>query len=341
MLPVLCIGNAQPETAPLMRGTLWWVADRQECPWTEADLRAAVEAQRAVGFHLLWLLNTPALLQAAEMAERTAAPRDVLAWLYQIAGDSGMKVIVDLPQGGWYGRTSADEMVAGIRAHVRRFHARYGGYPSFHGWYLNHEINPIDSKNTEETAFWRRVWQQVVQECHARAPGSIVTISPFFLLDASRRRGFVYQTPDEYAAWWRQTLQETGIDVLMLQDSGEHLAFFTLEQREPFWAAAARACKEAGAAFWLNIESGEANVKDWEEFLRQEQAGTVPWRFTPMPWLAEKLRLAAKYADNLVNWGYFPYMNPLPRCGKSQEADQDAAAAYAAYKAYVEGATKR
>lgn len=330
------MANVQSETDPLMRGTLWWVADRQECPWTQAELRATVEAQRAVGFDLLWLLNTPALLRTAQASEQADLPRDVLEWLFTIADDADMKVIVDLPKGGWYGKTGADAMVAEICEYVRTCHGRYGRHRSFHGWYLNHEINPIAPENADESKYWRRVWREVVQACHAAAPGSIVTISPFFLLDEPRRRGFVYQTPGQFATWWGGTLRETGIDVLMLQDSGEHLAFFTLEQREPFWAATARACKDAGAAFWLNIESGEADVKDWEEFLRHEQAGTVPWRSTPMPWLAEKLRKAAEYADNIVNWGYFPYMDPLPRCGNTPADICDAAAAYAAYKTYFE-----
>jgi len=173
----------------------------------------------------------------------------------------------------------------------------------------------------------------VVETCHGAAPGSVVTISPFFLLDESRRRGFVYLTPDQYAAWWGKTLAATGIDVLMLQDSGEHLSFFTLEQREPFFAAMAAACQKAGAGFWVNVETGEADVADWDEFLAQSRAGTVPWRFTPMPWLEKKLELAARYADSIINWGYFPYMAPGPVAGNEQTGRQEA---YAAYQAYFE-----
>ncbi len=54
---------------------------------------------------------------------------------------------------------------------------------------------------------------------------------------------------------------KTGIDILMLQDSGEHLAFFTIEQREPFFNSVAKACHNAGAQFWVNVETGEADVK--------------------------------------------------------------------------------
>ena len=62
---------------------------------------------------------------------------------------------------------------------------------------------------------------------------SIVTISPFFLLDKDGLRGFEYLAPSEYEEWWGTTLSETGIDILMLQDSGEH-RLFSLTERAPF-----------------------------------------------------------------------------------------------------------
>ena len=143
----------------------------------------------------------------------------------------------------------------------------------------------------------------------SRCTGVIVAISPFFLLDDTSRRGFICLTPQQYAQWWGATLKETGIDVIMLQDSGEHLAFFTLEQREPFWAATAEAA-QGETQFWLNVETGEADVRSWEEYLPLESRRKVPWRFTPIEWLEQELRLASKYADHIVNWGYFPYMDP-------------------------------
>lgn len=320
-------------TPPLMCGTLWWLSDSAETPWTREKLEEAVAAQQAVGFDLLWILNMPALFAPATAENGSTPPRDLPGMLYEIADAHGMRVIADLPKGGWYGKTKAADMAAEMTAFAKAYHARYGAHPSFHGWYLNHEINPIAPEDTEQTAFWRAVWRETAAACHAIAPGSIVTISPFFLLDRDRKRGFVYQTPEEYGAWWEATLRETGIDVLMLQDSGEHLSFFTIEDREPFWRATAEACHKAGAAFWLNVESGEAVTNGWDHFVAKETQGGVPWRFTPMPWLAQKLEAAARYADAIVNWGYFPYMNPHPWSGAEIPGQREA---YEAYKAYYE-----
>ncbi len=311
--------------APLMRGTLWWVTPADPKVWTEERIRESIDAQCAVGFDILWLLNTPRLLRTAR------DDADILRRIFVLADARNMKVIVDLPVGGWYGKTSLAEMTAAIAAHAAAMVERYGRHASLWGWYINHEINPIAPGDIEEGAFWRAVWKQAVQDCHAARPGSVVTISPFFLLDKARRRGFVYLTPEQYAAWWGETLRETGIDILMLQDSGEHLSFFTLEQREPFFVAVARACREAGAQFWVNVETGEAHVRDWDEYLLHYGEKNAPWRFTPMDWLEQKLQLAARYADGIINWGYFPFMNPHPIPGEERPGLREA---YEAYRDY-------
>jgi hypothetical protein len=322
----------RPRCLPMMRGTLWWLRP-EIAAWSDERLESAVQAQRDVGFDLLWLLN------AAAFPAEQGRP-DVLERIYALAAAKEMKVIIDLPQGGWYGRTPAEEVIATATEAVRDLHRRLSHHASFHGWYLNYEINPIRPDDTEETAYWRRVWKSITAECHRVAPDSVVTISPFFLLDETSRRGFIYLTPEQYADWWGATLKESGIDVIMLQDSGEHLAFFTLAQREPFWVATAKAAREAGAQFWLNVETGEADVESWEEYLPLEAQRKVPWRFTPIEWLERKLRLAAVHADQIVNWGYFPFMDPH-RVEAASTADEASGAtpemsraAYEAYKAY-------
>ena len=212
-----------------------------------------------------------------------------------------------MPQGGWYGKADAKDMLATNTKHIRRYQARYGRHASFWGWYLNYEINPIEPGDVEQTAFWRSLWHGVAEECHRSAPGSVVTISPFFLLDDARRRGFVYLSPEQYAAWWGETMRETGIDVLMLQDSGEHLSFFTLKQREPFFAAMAEACHKAGARFWVNVETGEMHVADWDEFLALSRDNKTPWRFTPIDWLQTETRARRPLWRRHCELGILPF----------------------------------
>ena len=269
---------------------------------------------------------------------------DVLEIIYSIADRKGMRVISDLNMAGgaWYGKISADSMGENMKNYVNQFNARYGSHKSFWGWYLNNEINPIKTSQIDESAFWRKVFKEAVDECHKVRSGSMVTISPFFLLDKDALRGFEYLQPSEYEKWWAATLKETGIDILMLQESGEHQSFFTLAEREPFIAAFAAACKQSGTKFWVNVESGQVDAKNWAEAIKMENNRLKKWEFTPMNFLAQKLALAAKYGEGIVNWGYFPFMNPITHIGPwpANEVDgqeimcNDQKEAYNDYKAY-------
>ncbi len=322
---------------PLMRGTLWWVGTPRHFTWKKSDFEKEIQAQMDIGFDLLWLLGSKS---AMDHTDHTDSKQDVLETLYSIADERKLRVLIDLIPGGGDlpGKLPVDHAVAAAREHIRRLVDRYGHHGSFYGWYLNNELNPLHPSEQTVSAYWRAYWKGVVDECRRAAPRSVVAISPFFLLDEKGVRGFTYLRPEEYAAWWDATLKETGIDILMLQDSGEHLGFFTVERREPFWAAVAEVCRKNGKPFWLNVETGEVAVSDWGEYLKLEREaasqrkskepgeGVVPWRFTPIDSLEKKLRAAAKHADNLVNWGYYPFMDP--------GGDVESRKAYESYRAY-------
>ncbi|SDC50421.1 DUF4434 domain-containing protein [Niabella drilacis] len=278
--------------------------------------------------------------------------QDVLKMIYAIAEEKGMKVICDLNMnGGELYRKYTPEYVAGqYKTYVQTFYNRYGRYKSFWGWYLNNELNPLGPGEKTITAFWHKVWKAAVQECKRVAPQSVVTISPFFLLDKNGYRGFEYLQPEDYEKWWAQTLLETGIDILMLQDSGaEHIGFFTLDDRRPFLQALKNACEKAGAQFWVNVETGEVVAKDWQEFLAMEKSNTRNWKFTPINWLQQKLELAAEYGSGIVNWGYFPFMNPVTERGPWPSAEVDGQTitsegqrnAYDAYAGYYQKLNSR
>ena len=275
-----------------------------------------------------------------EMDQRT----DVLEMIYAIADKKGMRVISDLNMSGgrWHERISADSMEEQTKRYISAYHARYGQHPSFRGWYLNNEISPIKTTETEKSGFWRKVWKAVVDECHKVRPGSVVTISPFFLLDKDGLRGFEYLAPSENEEWWGTTLSATGIDILMLQDSGEHLGFFSLTERAPFFEAFARACKKAGTKLWINVETGQVDARDWPEAVTMEKNKQKKWEFTHINWLAQKLELASEYGEGIVNWGYYPFMNPAGKAMGPYINDVDGQQidynnqkeAYEAYKAY-------
>ena len=272
---------------------------------------------------------------------------DVLELIYSIADEMEMKVMcdIDLRGGNLYQTKSVAELTEKSDRYIAAYYQKYGEHDSFWGWYLNNEINPIENSDVEQSAYWRSVWKSVVDKCHEVAPQSKVTISPFFLLDKQSLRGFKYLEPSEYEEWWYHTMQDAGIDILMLQDSGaEHLSFYTLEDRRPFFEAFARACRRAGKEFWVNVESGQVVARDWPHALQMEKDFQRAWAFTDIDWLKQKLELAAAYGTGIVNWGYYPLMNPMERHSSLTQQDVDGQpvdlsqrkANYEAYKAYVE-----
>ena len=315
---------------PLMCGSLWWMPYQQQA--SSRDYESFIDSQKAVGFDLLWICGTADLMEKAVQNEKDGSPYDPLEIVLRLADKKSMRVIVDLPQCGWYGKAEPEEVIKKVEEHIQAFWKRYGKHRCLYGWYLNFEINPLVPDEKEESAWWREVWSGITMCCHRVSPHSVVTISPFFLLDDENRRGFKYLTPKEYAAWWEKTLRQTKIDILMLQDSGaEHLGFFTMADREPFLAAMQAACRQAGTRFWVNVESGEADVASWDEFIALEQQKKVPWKFVPIDRLATKIKLASRYGEQVINWGYFPYMFP-ERVGVEPTTAQHKA--YQAYQKY-------
>jgi hypothetical protein len=237
---------------------------------------------------------------------------DVLDMLYTIAEQKGMRVITDLNMSGGelYSTYTTSQVISKQKTFITQYHKRYGNHKSFWGWYINNELNPLKPDEVEKSAFWRTVWKAAVTECHAVAPSSKVTISPFFLLDKQGLRGFEYLEPLVYEQWWGRTLKETGIDILMIQDSGaEHLSFFTIADREPFLAAFEKACIAAGSKLWINVETGQVDAVDWVDALQQERTKQQKWVFPEMNFLEKKLKLAAKYGQEIISWGHYPFMN--------------------------------
>lgn len=281
-------------------------------------------------FYLLLILPTLLLSFSCQSTNSESSNAneeiDLLAIIYDLADKKQLKVITDINMGGgaWYGTIEPQAMADSMTTYIASYHQKYGNHPSFYGWYLNHEINPIKLTDTAQTAFWQTVWKAATDACHQANPKSVVTVSPFFLLDKDALRGFEFLQPDEYQTWWAQTLSYTGIDILMLQDSGaEHQGFFSLEERKPFFAAFKKACEQAGTEFWLNVETGQVDAKNWNEALEMERTKSKNWVFTPIDWLEKKLQLASEYGTGIVNWGYFPLMNPIQEIGPWPKAEVD------------------
>jgi hypothetical protein len=330
------LGTTSLQAAPpLLHGTLWWM------PYlareSQEKYAQCISEQCDVGFNLLWILNSPALVQKALENEAAGKSYDPLEVVFRRADERRMRVMIDLPQEGWYGKAKAEDVVEKVGQYCRRFFARYGKHPSFAAWYLNYEINPLAPDQREPSQWWRTVWREETAICHRVAPHSFVSISPFFILDKKGRIS-PYVAPEQYGQWWAETLRQTKIDVVMLQDSGaEHLALFSLADREPFWKAMQTACRQAGCHFWLNVESGELALTNWEAYGEYLAKGRqTGWQATPIDRLTPRLALAGRYAEEIVNWGYFPFAASAEQKERTSQQQE----AYQRYKTYRDRLTK-
>jgi len=56
---------------PVVSGILWWVSPQQNTEWGEAGWERELEEQKQLGFDLLWLTNSPSILDNPACALRT------------------------------------------------------------------------------------------------------------------------------------------------------------------------------------------------------------------------------------------------------------------------------
>ena len=127
-----------------------------------------------------------------------------------------------------------------------------------------------------------------------------------------------WASPAEYQQFWTALLQQTQVDIVALQDSGEHLSCYTLDQRRPFLGAMKSACDAAHKKFWVNIEVGELNVASLSDYTNRfgykthvnDPKTAMAWRGVAPDKLRHKLELAGEYTDTAISWGYQQFIRP-------------------------------
>ena len=263
--------------------------------------------QKVLGFDLLWLSN----IQSAFKTEGGLAH---LRGLMGICTTLGFEVIIDTGfTPNWYGHRELERELKHCRETIDAVVKHFGKHPAFFGWYIPHEIYMTWG---DFRAYIDQLYPALVKRCKS-VSDKPVTLSPFFILDRDQIFGnFRYNEPDQYADYWEGVIKRSGIDIIMLQDSGEHLSYVTNAQRRPFFEAMHQACTASGAKLWGNVEVAELLCKSPEKYvelygkIHHSQVKAPPWRAVPIPRLIEKLTLAAEYSERIVCWGYQHFCRP-------------------------------
>jgi len=285
-------------------GTLWWLGPDEAHRSAEA-WKPDLDQMQALGFTTI-ILNGPYV--GEDLAPGQADPMEAF---FAEADRRRLTLFLDtLAAPEWWTLADPAPEVARARARIQRLQQRYGAHRSFGGWYIPYEGYVFWDK---QATLVRTLYRDIAAACKEAAPRRPVLISPFFILDRDGYLGsFRWATPEEYEAFWSDTLRATQIDIVALQDSGEHLSCYTIDQRRPFFAAMKAACRASGKTFWGNVETGELDVPDLDTFVARygrktsvnDPVTTPAWRGVPGEKLRDKLRLVGDYTRTAITWGY-------------------------------------
>ena len=242
---------------------------------------------------------------------------DATETILHYADTNGFKVWLGLYQPNWnHNMTGSNflfETQSRMASVTQQAWDRYlsgNRHPAFAGWYLSYEPWTADYQPTEVERL-RAFFQGVHASCQSISGDRPLAISPFI----SRVR----PSPCQVEQLYRQLLDQTGISVLLLQDSvGAQQWESNLPQRVgPYFAAFQKACQATGVQFWANLES----------FKISEGV------FGPCdePRLRRQFDAAAPFVEEFVTFDFLHYMNPVaflstwdqPRRDRMQQLDSD------------------
>jgi hypothetical protein len=294
-------------------GCLYWM-DQTAASWSDDEWSQQIDYMKRAGFRHVMLWGP-----AQAILTDPPGPAVAAAHRFFAAGrDRGIAVYLSLwSHPHWFGRWDLDEELQTNARVIDRFGEEYGQYPHWAGWYIPHEIYVMWG---DKRQFMIDLYAGLAGRCKQATPGKVVMLSPFFILDREGYLGdFRYAEPAEYEVFWYDVLSQTKIDIVALQDSGEHLSCYTMADRRPFFAAMKRACDRARKSFWLNVETGELHVDCYEDYATRfgrkthvNDPKTQPfWRAVPPERLRAKLDLAHEFTDTTVTWGYREYWDPM------------------------------
>ncbi len=310
LVSVVACGNmatcyGEPPPARLV-GALWWM--------TQADMQRSQESWREE-LDQLQALGMDLLVISGAVVDDT----EPLKAFFDEADRRGLRIFINtLSMANWWTQADAAPEIARAGKYIGNIAHAYGARASFYGWYVPYELYIFWDKQAD---LIRTLYREVATLCKT-ALDKPVMISPFFILDRAQNLGdFRWAKPEEYQTFWTSVLRQAPIDIVALQDSGEHLSYYSMDDRKPFFAAMKAACDATGKSLWANIESAELEVASPEDYVARfglkthvNDPKTAPyWRGIPAAKLEEKLRFAGAFTTTAITWGYQEYVRPASR----------------------------
>lgn len=279
--------------------------------------REDLDHLQALGVDLLVVSGS--FVNEAKPAVPDVPGAEPMKGFFDEADRRGLRIFINtLSLPNWWTQGDAGPELARARECIQNTARQYGTRKSFAGWYVPYELYMFWDKQADLA---RTLYREVSLLCKTTL-NKPVMISPFFILDGAHNLGdFRWATPEEYQAFWTDILKQAPIDIVALQDSGEHLSYYTMDDRRPFFAAMKGACDAVGKTLWANIETGELDVKSPEDYVARFGSKThvndpklaACWRGVPAAKLEEKLRFVSAFTSTAITWGYQEFVRPSSR----------------------------
>lgn len=232
-----------------------------------------------------------------------------VAALLDAARQSGMSVVLGLFRDPAWPSDAAAAAAApplGDRDAAAALGALCTRSPACIGWYIPQEIEDETWSAPARRRALRDYLARTAQALHALAPGRLVMIAPFFSGSLD---------PEAYAAWSREVIAATGIDVVILQD-GVGTGRATAELAGRYLARLGPALASIGVRLW--------SVAELFHQLHGPPRDDQPFEAVPTDpaTLRRSLAIEAPLVDRIIAFSVLDYMDPR-RAGASRRLYQD------------------
>jgi len=187
-----------------------------------------------------------------------------------------------------------------VKKLAEELYDKYGKIKAVSGWYIPFEISDAmlwDKSDKNRIAeFYRRISAYLRQ----LAPDLPVSIAPYFYADVP---------PSEFKAIWKDFLNLSTVDVLMIQDSVGALNVSgspkeRLKLLPPFLKALNEACAETKVKFWLDLEIFEQ--------IHGPPLDGEPWsaRVADFERIRRQLEIGQQFVEKIVCYEFAHYLSP-------------------------------
>ncbi len=180
---------------------------------------------------------------------------DALGAILNACAERDMEMLLSLPhfEYSWVWTFNSDtaSFFEKVDPMIQEMHSLYGDHPAFGGWYIPYELCDAFLGDASHRSHVAGAFKHMADLCHQLTPGKPVMISPYFTTNLP---------DDRFAEIWGETIAQSGVDVVAMQDSVGALNVSGTEtlrmQYLPHYIdLIADLCEQKGVTFWWNVET--------------------------------------------------------------------------------------